>query len=678
MSYPSAYLSYPSYRSPVPSSNANPREKYLAALAEAKAAEAEYLAAEKLQQEEDALRTRLEQIQQLKYHPAPAAYAPGVQYNQAVPQYHQPATQYPHAAPAPLDLDALRRQIAAEERARIIREQAQARELEARKLQQARELEARRFHEARKADRAREKERSRALVAQRSDLTALTQQALSPAVRFIVAEEPNRREHHCRPHHSARQEPRNTRCAPKEVQEDTISLQDLLGQLFGHDIQQSKVTKTQVPALAPVAPQAISLEELIRHVLGDGAAAPHAKPQAEAKVTPQAAPVTLEQLFGHFLGAAGVAQPAAPMSGSPSASTSKSTLRQNSVKQTAPAPSPSAPAAPPAMKPAVPAPTPAAPAGMNHTHFLGGAAAQPSAPNQVDIQQLMNMFLGGSAQAPNAPNACSKSETNKCGLSRREDLAAREERELAEAIRLSLSESHAAPASPTESTKNRGKAPAPAPVPDVASSTAEVHAIDAAFSALAGGFAFPAQLDFSTSRAASPTRTGATTPTSEESAVAKLSYSALNQPVRVYHQALSGLLGRLDAVDSLGDEGLRNARKDVVGRVEGALDEVIEARWRKFVGREVRVGTEPAPVSAGDASAPSAAEELAVQPHPETAVPEPSPSPAGESESHPLSASIAAPSAPIETPPAPVDINVTKESKPRKSEAESDWAEVDA
>ncbi|KAJ7626645.1 hypothetical protein DFH06DRAFT_735580 [Mycena polygramma] len=669
MSYPFAY---PSYGSPAPPLNSSPREKYLAALAEAKAAEAEYLAAEKLQQEENALRTRLEQIQHMKHYPAVASYAPAIQYPQTVPQYHQPAPQYPHAAPAPIDLDALRRQIAAEERARIVREQEQGRELEARKAQQVRQLEARHAHEARKAQHARDKERSRALAAQRSEFAA--QHAPLPAVRFVVSEGSDPRAHHSHPHHSARQGFRNARCASKEVKEDTVDLEDLIGHLFGRHIHQPQVKKTQAPA--PTAPQAVSFKELLQHVLGDGAASP--KPEAAA--TPQAVPVTLEQLIGHFLGAAGVAQPEASTSGSPSASTSKSTPSQDSAKPTAPVPS--TPAAPPA-KAAAPVPTPAAPAGMDSIlkHFLGGAAAQPSASDQVDIQQLMDMFLGGSAPAHNAPHSCSKSETGNCASSRREDMAAREERELAEAIRLSLAESHAAPASPTESTKSKGKAPAPAPVPDVASSTAEVHAIDAAFCALAGGFVFPAQLDFSTSRMASPARSGTTTPTSEESAVAKLSYRALNQPVRVYHQALSGLLARLDAVDSLGDEGLRNARKDVVGRAEGALDEVervTEARWRKFVGREVRVGTEPAPVVVGDA-----AEALAVQPLPETtatpaAEPSLSPSPAGDPESHPLSASPAAPAAPVETTPSPVDIDAVKASKPRKSDAESDWSEVDA
>jgi hypothetical protein len=148
-------------------------------------------------------------------------------------------------------------------------------------------------------------------------------------------------------------------------------------------------------------------------------------------------------------------------------------------------------------------------------------------------------------------------------------LQEREERELTEAIHMSLAESQPQPSPITND--NKGKAPAPAPVKDVASSTAEVQAIDASFAALSSEFVFPTQLDFSTSCTASPTRNG----TAEESVMANLSYSTQNQPVRFYHQALSGLLARLDAVESFGDEGLRHGRKEVVGRVEGALDEAL-------------------------------------------------------------------------------------------------------
>jgi hypothetical protein len=107
-------------------------------------------------------------------------------------------------------------------------------------------------------------------------------------------------------------------------------------------------------------------------------------------------------------------------------------------------------------------------------------------------------------------------------------------------------------------TESKSKAPAPAPVKDVASSTADVHAIDASFTALSIEFMFPTELDFSTSRTASPTGNG----TAEEPVIANLLYSRQNQPVRLYHQAMSRLRARLDAVESFGDVGLRHVNGD--------------------------------------------------------------------------------------------------------------------
>ncbi|KAJ7823626.1 hypothetical protein B0H14DRAFT_1310397 [Mycena olivaceomarginata] len=329
------------------------------------------------------------------------------------------------------------------------------------------------------------------------------------------------------------------------------------------------------------------------------------------------------------------------------------------------------------------------------------APTQPTqASGEVDLQQLLNMFLGGAAptSAPAQPQAGpsnSASASNSTSAAKKTELQEREERELAEAIRMSLAEPQPQP-SPTTS-ESKGKAPAPAPVKDVASSTAEVRAIDASFAALSSEFVFPSQLDFSTSRTASPTRNGS----AEESVMAKLSYSPQNQPLRFYHQALSGLLARLDAVESFGDEELRHGRKEVVGRVEGALDEVeriVEGKWRRWAGRERASTPEPVPaesrpspaveeapvvVTAEDVDAP-AAEPVEVAdsepvsepefiPEP-TTVPEPSPAvdaeetpsssypPASEpSSSYPPSAAETVatlrPSSPAPSSPAPLHIN---------------------
>ncbi|KAJ7748549.1 hypothetical protein DFH07DRAFT_565748 [Mycena maculata] len=653
----------------------NPREKYLAALAEAKAAEAEYLAAERLQQEEDSLRQRLEQIQLLKHTPRPDFGS-----------YYTPS-QYPQPAPlsyAP-DLELLRRQVAAEERARILQEQQEARELEALKQLRARELEAQhrqeqqvrvRLHEARKAQLARDSERTRSLAAQRARLEALTQQASAPTVRFVLGGEdaaPSPRRDHCRPRPEFRntldltpflgaaarkpQAPTPAAVDPTEilqalfgapkaqkvrtasirrsgcpnrnpiVQESlapapqAVSLEQFLSHLLG--AQSSTVAPQPQPApqqpAKEAAPQAVRLEKFLDHLLGTQASTSTAAPQPKAPEEPAKeaaqAPVSLEQLLSHFLGAAGF-EVQQPQPSTSSAAPAPSTSAAPEPKmEAAPAPSQSAPIPAAAPKPAEQPSTPQA-VGLDHilNQFLGGGAS-----NQVDVQQLMNMFLGGHglahADTPKAP----ESSSSKSASSLKEELLARartepssEEHDLAEAIRMSLAEPAPAPASP--SSDGKGKAPAPAPVADVASSTAEVQAIDAAFTALAADFAFPAALDFRTSRTPSPTRSG------EEaavSAVARLSYSARNHEVRMQHQALSALLGRLDAVESFGDEALRHARKEAVGRVEGALDElerVIEARWRKWAGKEERAAPTSAPAhsAAEPASAVEAEDEALV------------------------------------------------------------------
>ncbi|KAJ7275522.1 hypothetical protein B0H12DRAFT_1066353 [Mycena haematopus] len=738
-----SYPSVSSYRTPT--SPMNPREKYLAALAEAKAAEAEYLAAEQLQQEENQLRQRLEQIQRLKNQPS-AYYT------------HTPAPPYPQTAS--LDLEALRHQIVAEERARIIREQ----EIEALRAQEARrkarELETLRIHEARKAQlAARDIERSRALAAQRAELEALTHRAIVPSVRFVVSEDandsrprhvrpaiitvrllrgpdtgitPKGRSYHratnpelpntveipllaatAKPHHArdcgCEGKPRKVRVAPislkpthetnykstQETKTTDVNVEDLLSRLFG--------ARRPKPEEAQARP--VSLEQLLQQVLGSQTApqpktdtkpAEEAAPQRQAEI-----PITLEKLLSHFLGATGndVQQSQASTSDAASAPAEK--------KEVPPAPAP--PQSAPASKPD-PAPTASAaqapqPIGLQDVlnHFLG-AASSTGAPSQstqggvqVDLQQLLNMFLGGAAPAPAQPqvrkfmrliprragpnvipifkagssNSASASTTSDSKPAmKKTEREEREERELEEAIRLSLADS----SPPTSESK--GKAPAPAPVKDVASSTAEVHAIDASFTTLANEFVFPPQLDFSTSRTASPTRNT----TAEESVIAKLSYSTQNQPVRFYHQALIGLLTRLDAVDSFGDEGLRHERKEVVGRVEGAMDEVervVEGRWRKWAGRERVVESTTSSADAvvasedTDTDVPAALVDSQPVPVPESILESSSPSPAIPAEASPTNAVVASevtdvPAASVDSEPVPAPESV-QESIPESA-----------
>ncbi|KAJ7165090.1 hypothetical protein C8R46DRAFT_304329 [Mycena filopes] len=815
-----------SYRSPVPTTAAtNPREKYLAAVAEAKAAEAEYLAAERLQQEEDALRTRLEQIQALKapqapsfhYQPAPSPFHQ--QYYQSQPQVQPPFAAIPIHDNNHFDLEQLRSQIAAQERVKLAIERE---EKQQRALRRDEEQRAIRRQEAQRKERdlaRRERVHAQDLAAQRASLEALTQSVLrvAPKVRFAAEEAPS---HHvrpsivvrslrsphretlrqCRPHVHAHAHARPNQVQYRQKQEAEVQHEDLFGQLFGHPqqekskkaapaaaaqpleqllqqvfgIEQVKQAPQPKPKAAQPAPQAVDLGELLQHVFGAKQATPTPPPQPKtqepaapqsidlgellqrvfgaqteqttAAAVPKVAPtqhptaahtINLSELLQHVFGASGaVPQPQAGPSG---------------TKQTPPAASQSAPA--PAAKPAAqsgPAPTPAPAAqssastqGCEHflNHFLGGHADKASAPNQVDMQQLMSMFLGGprahshaqpqqQASSSKVPEtsptscACTTNSSLKTELEARRTQSS-EERDLEEAIRMSLAEAEAAPPSPT--TSNKGKAPAPAPVKDASTSAAEVAAIDAAFKALADEFVFPAELDFggSSSRSASPARSASPTTSDSASPIARLSYSARNQPVRFYHQALSGLLGRLDAVESFGDEGVRKERKEVVGRVEGALDEVekvVEGRWRKVVGREerreVEVDDEAVVVSAEDASeavpvvaAPEASLEPAFIPEIEAAsapaafsVPEPAPVVVAEAGSTPEPSSYspsaaesvetlrAVSSTPTPAPPAPSDSDidtfllpatdapVVKKPASKEDEAEvgSDWSEVDA
>jgi hypothetical protein len=71
--------------------------------------------------------------------------------------------------------------------------------------------------------------------------------------------------------------------------------------------------------------------------------------------------------------------------------------------------------------------------------------------------------------------------------------------------------------------------------------------------AVESAFKFPAVLDFDQS---------------------ELAVTPNNAPVRAYEQALNGLLEQLDAIESDGDEEIRNVRREVVKEVEKALEGV--------------------------------------------------------------------------------------------------------
>ena len=93
----------------------------------------------------------------------------------------------------------------------------------------------------------------------------------------------------------------------------------------------------------------------------------------------------------------------------------------------------------------------------------------------------------------------------------------------------------------------------PAPSPQPVSPLTTIRAVRTQFSALESAFKLPLVLDF------------------EES---ELAVSSNNTPVRAYEQALTGLLERLDAIESDGDEEVRVVRREVVREVERALEDV--------------------------------------------------------------------------------------------------------
>jgi hypothetical protein len=113
--------------------------------------------------------------------------------------------------------------------------------------------------------------------------------------------------------------------------------------------------------------------------------------------------------------------------------------------------------------------------------------------------------------------------------------------------------------------------------------------IESCFYALEDEFAFPGKLDF-----VSPSSpTARTTPVSTPASVtSQLAYTATNHPVRYYEQGLTGLLAQLDSIESNGSEEVRNKRKEVVRKVEHALEELeqrVEVRWKESRRRSVVV-----------------------------------------------------------------------------------------
>ncbi|CAE6397928.1 unnamed protein product [Rhizoctonia solani] len=196
-----------------------------------------------------------------------------------------------------------------------------------------------------------------------------------------------------------------------------------------------------------------------------------------------------------------------------------------------------------------------------------------------------------------------------------------------------------APASAPVSPKVPARVPSPAPSVASDASDASLNSIaqlQGKYESLRSGFTFPSNLAFAPSKGPI---TPASTPT--------LLYNPTNAPVHAYENALTNLLTELDAVESFGDDHVRDTRRSLVKSVEAeleALEERKRAAWRDQQSVEVVAPAQFDPISAPAEPAPVSVEFIPVtQPEaksipratePEsvpTSTPTPTPAPATDS-----------------------------------------------
>ena len=133
----------------------------------------------------------------------------------------------------------------------------------------------------------------------------------------------------------------------------------------------------------------------------------------------------------------------------------------------------------------------------------------------------------------------------------------------------------------------------PVSSPEPVSPLTTIRAVRTQFSALESAFKFPVVLDFEDS---------------------ELAVSSNNAPVRAYEQALTGLLERLDAIESDGDEEVRVVRREVVREVERALEDVerkVKEQAPQVPVPEVTKEEDPNPDNRATSGVPPAVVEIA-------------------------------------------------------------------
>ncbi|KAL1664812.1 hypothetical protein GGF50DRAFT_53968 [Schizophyllum commune] len=377
---------------------------------------------------------------------------------------------------------------------------------------------------------------------------------------------------------------------------DPTVLADLAGQFLGTKVDSAQV-KSAMDMFSAFVPQASAAQASAR-------TAPGLAQPAQASA-PAAGPAEFGGLEGLLSTLFGGAQATAQ----PQASSSKASAVASSSKPAAPAPTSAQPAAPTAHPAA--SSTQATNAFDPLAPLRAQLASRLNTEEEAEIRDTMHAimlslqdqeekFKAGSGAGSNAMGSGSKANTTRDAAASKPDITI-------DTNKANGDNSNASDA------KGKGRAsPEPPRTPtsqDIAASLDTVRNIDAAFAALSGDFAWPSGLDFTpvSSREASPVRAGnaasssdnttqddfdtASVTSSTSSPLSKLACTARNQSVRFYEQSLSALLSQLDAVESWGSEEVRRVRREVVGRVGRALEEVegeVEGRWGVWVRREAR------------------------------------------------------------------------------------------
>ncbi|KAG6812056.1 hypothetical protein H0H92_004587 [Tricholoma furcatifolium] len=627
----------------------DPRDRYLAALASARATETEYLAAEAAQREEVHLRRRLQELQHRKFFQSRYDYGLSPNYD-------------------PYFSTELRRQAELEEQLRLVALKEAELAERRRREEAARQLEEARLRRARE-------ERLRLLLEEEQ---ARYDAVLTRPVRVVQHPRVGSNEFTCQrprqqatsPFNSSRQalKPAVSVLVPHLANDDslTVFVKQLLGSLASetdavkpkdttplqqtHPRASTSQSQTSKPAAVesnPAAPQpepAGAHQRILEQFLPFlGLPVPRSTDSASTPVSLGEFEKLLAEEFNKVFGHA-ESEPVKP------AATTSSVATQSSEKSPKAIPTPAnantSQSATGSLKEQLEArlnnefhsevrdTIQAIFASLQDADNNDSASSTSPKPSASGTKETVN---GGASSQPANPRGDSATlkEQLEARLNNEFDV---EVRDTIQAIFASLQDAGASTQSGPSSSSGKGKAKAgnsstatdsdsvnTATSKSVANSLDQVRNIEAAFHALESDFTFPLTLDFITAHLSSSSASpdSASSSDSESSSVTThLAYTSRNHPVRFYEQALGALLTQLDSIESFGNETLRATRKEVVDLVEKALEELekeVDGRWRARVAKEAKK------------AAPAPAEQVEAEPKDE-AVPSESPSTALESE----------------------------------------------